>query len=64
MSLNLEAEVSLQPFNTFGVMTRARYLAHAHNDAEVGEALQAAKRLQLPLLVIGGGSNLLLTGGV
>ena len=64
MSLNLEAEVSLQPFNTFGVTTRARYLAHAHNDAEVGEALQAAKRLQLPLLVIGGGSNLLLTGDV
>lgn len=64
MSLNLEAEVSLQPFNTFGVATRARYLAHAHNDAEVGEALQAAKRLQLPLLVIGGGSNLLLTGDV
>ncbi len=64
MSLNLEAEVSLQPFNTFGVTTRARYLAHAHDDAEVGEALQAAKRLQLPLLVIGGGSNLLLTGDV
>lgn len=64
MSLSLEAEVSLQPFNTFGVTTRARYLAHAHNDAEVGEALQAAKRLQLPLLVIGGGSNLLLTGDV
>lgn len=64
MSLNLEANVSLQPFNTFGVATRARYLAHAHDDAEVGEALQAAKRLQLPLLVIGGGSNLLLTGDV
>ncbi len=64
MSLNLEADVSLQPFNTFGVATRARYLAYAHDDAEVGEALQAAKRLQLPLLVIGGGSNLLLTGDV
>lgn len=64
MSLNLETNVSLQPFNTFGVATRARYLAHAHDDAEVGEALQAAKRLQLPLLVIGGGSNLLLTGDV
>ncbi len=64
MSLNVEVDVSLQPFNTFGVATRARYLAHAHNDAEVGEALQAAKRLQLPLLVIGGGSNLLLTGDV
>jgi UDP-N-acetylmuramate dehydrogenase len=64
VSLNVEADVSLQPFNTFGVATRARYLAHAHDDAEVGEALQAAKRLQLPLLVIGGGSNLLLTGDV
>lgn len=64
MSLNVEADVSLQSFNTFGVATRARYLAHAHDDAEVGEALQAAKRLQLPLLVIGGGSNLLLTGDV
>lgn len=64
MSLNVEADVSLQLFNTFGVATRARYLAHAHDDAEVGEALQAAKRLQLPLFVIGGGSNLLLTGDV
>ena len=51
MSLNVEADVSLQPFNTFGVATRARYLAQAHDDAEVAEALQAAKRLQLPLLV-------------
>lgn len=64
MSLNLQTEVSLRPFNTFGVAVRARYLAQAQNDAEVGEALQTAKRLQLPLLVIGGGSNLLLTGDV
>ncbi len=64
MSLNLQADASLQPLNTFGVAVQARYLVEAHDDSDVREALQAAKRLQLPLLVIGGGSNLLLTGDV
>ena len=64
MSLNLQADASLQALNTFGVAVQARYLVEAHDDSDVHEALQTAKRLALPLLVIGGGSNLLLTDDV
>lgn len=64
MSLRLREAVSLRPFNTFGVEVKARLFAEAHDDAEVREALAEAGRRGLPLLPIGGGSNLLLTGDV
>ncbi|MEN0105529.1 MAG: UDP-N-acetylmuramate dehydrogenase [Pseudomonas sp.] len=56
--------VSLKPFNTFGVDVTATAFVEAHNDADVRAALKVAAERQLPLLVIGGGSNLLLTGDV
>lgn len=61
MTLQVQAQVSLKPFNSFGIDVRARLYAEAHNDADVREALAYAAGQQLPLLVIGGGSNLLLT---
>ncbi|NWD87783.1 UDP-N-acetylmuramate dehydrogenase [Pseudomonas sp. K5002] len=61
MTLQVRAQVSLKPFNSFGIDVRARLFAEAHNDADVREALACAAKQQLPLLVIGGGSNLLLT---
>ena len=61
MTLQVQAQVSLKPFNSFGIDVRARLFAEAHNDADVREALAYATGQQLPLLVIGGGSNLLLT---
>ena len=61
MSLNLQSDVSLKAFNSFGVEVCARHFAAAHNDDEVREALRLAEQQGLPLLVIGGGSNLLLT---
>ena len=61
MSLVIEHNRSLKPFNTFGVDQRARYFATACSDADVREALAQARRLEVPLLPIGGGSNLLLT---
>jgi len=64
VSLSLRHEVSLRPFNTFGVDVRARLFAEARNDEDVREALRIAAREQLPLLPIGGGSNLLLTRDV
>lgn len=64
MSLNLRENVSLKPFNTFGVDVTARLFTEAHNEAEVRQALQVAANRSLPLLVIGGGSNLLLTRDV
>jgi UDP-N-acetylmuramate dehydrogenase len=64
VSLHLQSEVSLRAFNSFGVEVRARLFAQAHNDDEVREALRLAESHDLPLLVIGGGSNLLLTRDV
>ncbi|MGE8502253.1 MAG: UDP-N-acetylmuramate dehydrogenase [Pseudomonas sp.] len=64
MSLNLQSDVSLKAFNSFGVDVQARLFAEAHDDEDVSEALSLAAQSNLPLLVIGGGSNLLLTRDV
>jgi UDP-N-acetylmuramate dehydrogenase len=62
MSLQIQSNVSLKPFNTFGVDVRARLFAEAHNDSDVREALAYSTAHKVELLVIGGGSNLLLSG--
>lgn len=64
MSVQVQSQVSLKPFNSFGVDVRAQFFAEAHSDADVREALDYAKSHELPLLVIGGGSNLLLTADI
>ncbi|MCF5722882.1 UDP-N-acetylmuramate dehydrogenase [Pseudomonas syringae] len=61
MTLQVLAQVSLKPFNSFGIDVRAQLFAEAHSDHDVREALAYATAHALPLLVIGGGSNLLLT---
>lgn len=61
MSLDIQSDVSLKPFNSFGVEVKAQRFAQAHSDDDVREALAYCADQQLPLLVIGGGSNLLLT---
>ena len=64
MSLQVQTQVSLKPFNSFGVDVQARLFAEAHSDADVREALAYAAQHDVPLLVIGGGSNLLLTADI
>ena len=64
MSLQVQARVSLKPYNSFGVDVQARLFAQAHSDADVREALAYATQHDVPLLVIGGGSNLLLTADI
>ena len=60
MSL-IEEDVSLKPFNTFGLEARARRFARCHTAGEVGVAAAEARHQGWPMLVLGGGSNLLLT---
>lgn len=64
MTLQVLAQVSLKPFNSFGIDVRAQLFAEAHSDSDVREALTYATAHKVPLLVIGGGSNLLLTQDV
>lgn len=64
MSLQVRSQVSLKHYNTFGIDVQAKLFAEAHSDDDVRQALAYAAQLPIPLLVIGGGSNLLLTGDV
>lgn len=61
MTLQWQEQVSLKPYNTFGIDVKARYFSPAHDDQEVRQALSQAQQHGLPVLVVGGGSNLLLT---
>ncbi|MBP8237360.1 MAG: FAD-binding protein, partial [Pseudomonas sp.] len=64
MSLQVRTQVSLKPYNSFAVEAQASHFAEAENDQQVREALSYAQTQQLPLLLLGGGSNLLLTADV
>ena len=61
MTVQWQEQVSLKPYNTFGIDVKARYFSQAHDDQEVRQALAQAQQGGWPVLVIGGGSNLLLT---
>lgn len=61
MTLQIQSNVSLKAFNTFGVDVQARLFAQAHTDSDVREVLAYAAQRQIDVLVVGGGSNLLLT---
>lgn len=61
MTVQWQEQVSLKPYNTFGIDVKARYFTQAHDDQEVRLALTQAQQSGVPVLVIGGGSNLLLT---
>lgn len=61
MSLDIRANQSLKPYNTFGIDVRAAFFVSVHSDGELEQALAWAAARNLRVLVIGGGSNLLLT---
>jgi UDP-N-acetylmuramate dehydrogenase len=56
----IREQVALAPFTTLGVGGPARYFAEAHSEAEVIEAVEFGRSRQLPLFVLGGGSNLVI----
>lgn len=57
--MNVRETVPLAPFTTLGVGGAARYFTEAPTESDVLEALQFAQSRELPLFVLGGGSNLL-----
>lgn len=64
MSARVESNISLKPYNSFGIEATARHFAQARSDDEIRQLLAYAATEDLPVLVIGGGSNLLLTQDV
>ncbi|MFZ9440552.1 MAG: DUF1997 domain-containing protein, partial [Hylemonella sp.] len=60
----VEKNVPLQPYNSFGIVARAQSLVRLASQADA-QALAADPGLAaLPKFVLGGGSNIVLTGDV
>ncbi len=57
--MNLQENFSLKPYNTFGVEVNAKYFATFENIETLNEIL--AKYPNMPILILGGGSNILFT---
>jgi len=60
-SMTIQENVPLAPLTTLGVGGAARYLAEAANEDDVREAVAFARAKSLPLFVMGGGSNLVVS---
>lgn len=59
--MEIQQNVNLKPYNTFGIMATASYFATANWDTDLPEILNNPQLKEQPLLVLGGGSNMLLT---
>lgn len=57
--MDIRASVPLAPLTTLGVGGPARHYAEASTEADIVQALGFAEEHNLPVLVLGGGSNLL-----
>jgi UDP-N-acetylmuramate dehydrogenase len=60
----VEQNVPLQPHNTFGIVARARTLVRVHGESDVQAVLAHPGLAPEPKFILGGGSNIVLTGDV
>ncbi len=61
VTLAIREHVPLAPFTTLGVGGSARYFIHAGSERTVEQAIEFARSKQLAVLILGGGSNLLVS---
>jgi len=54
-------EASLKSFNTFGIDVKAKYFVFIKDEVELNEILTSEEYRKIPKLILGGGSNILLT---
>jgi UDP-N-acetylmuramate dehydrogenase len=57
----IENNKSLRHLNTFGLDQQAAYFTTVKDEVELSQALQAAEQVGVPVFILGGGSNILLT---
>ena len=60
----VEKNVPLQPYNTFGIVARAQTLVRVRAPADLAELMADPELGPAPKWVLGGGSNIVLTGDV
>ena len=60
----VEQQVPLQPYNSFGIVAKARELVRVQGEQDVRDLLADPARTAAPKFVLGGGSNIVLTGDV
>ena len=60
----VEKNAPLQPWNTFGIAARAQTMVRVRSAADVLSVLADPQLAQAPKFVLGGGSNIILTGDV
>ncbi len=57
--MQIQENISLKPYNSFGIEAKAKYFATFKNTDELSDLLTNDSRL--PTLILGGGSNILFT---
>jgi UDP-N-acetylmuramate dehydrogenase len=66
--MQVHENISLKKYNTFGIDAQAEYFAAFHDIVELSELLDFQQsftaKIQLPNLILGGGSNILFTKNV
>lgn len=60
--MRIETDVNLKAYNTFGLPATAETLVHIYNDGDIDDLLAHPVYGTAPKLVLGGGSNLVLSG--
>ncbi|WBY03100.1 UDP-N-acetylmuramate dehydrogenase [Ramlibacter tataouinensis] len=60
----VEQNVALAPHNSFGIVAKARELVRVRSEADVVQLLADPRLAASPKFVLGGGSNIVLTGDV
>jgi UDP-N-acetylmuramate dehydrogenase len=59
--MKIQENISLKTLTTFGIDKKAKLFTVVCTQEELATALTKAKEMQLPVLILGGGSNMLLT---
>lgn len=59
--VHIKENISLKPFNTFGIEASARYFVTISSEADLSALIQTPIFNREPRLIIGGGSNVLFT---
>lgn len=60
----VEKNVPLQPYNTFGIAARALQMVRVRSEADILQWLAMPGMQGQPTMILGGGSNIVLTGDV